>query len=113
LREASQEYSHDLTEGFVYIDGNRTTLKGKKWVDVRNVEVMPTVPAATDDKITDAEDDFGRGAEIRTRDLLRPRQARYQAALRPDSNKFLFYWNLQLLSWGFELFSVPEVYQNT
>ena len=24
-----------------------------------------------------------RGAEIRTRDLLRPRQARYQAALRP------------------------------
>ena len=54
LREASQEYSHDLTEGFVYIDGNRTTLKGKKWVDVGNVEVMPTVPAATDDKITDA-----------------------------------------------------------
>jgi len=54
LREASQEYSHDLTEGFVYIDGNRTTLKGRKWVDVGNVEVMPTVPAATDDKITEA-----------------------------------------------------------
>jgi hypothetical protein len=30
--------------------------------------------------------------------FVRPRQARYQAALRPDSNKFLFYWNLQLLS---------------
>jgi hypothetical protein len=27
---------------------------------------------------------IGRGAGIRTRDLLRPRQARYQAALRPD-----------------------------
>ena len=26
----------------------------------------------------------GRGAEIRTRDLLLPKQARYQAALRPD-----------------------------
>src|SRR5437660_2828528 len=54
LREASQEYSHELTEGFVYIDGNKTTLKGKKWVDVGNVEVMPTVPAETDDKITGA-----------------------------------------------------------
>ena len=39
----------------------------------------------------------------------RPRQARYQAALRPDSNKFLFYWNLQLLSRGIRLFGVPEV----
>ena len=27
---------------------------------------------------------FGRGARIRTADLLRPRQARYQAAPRPD-----------------------------
>ena len=27
----------------------------------------------------------GRGVEIRTPDLLRPRQARYQAALRPDT----------------------------
>src|SRR2546422_271294 len=27
---------------------------------------------------------FGRGARIRTGDLLRPRQARYQAAPRPD-----------------------------
>ena len=31
----------------------------------------------------------GRGVEIRTPDLLRPRQARYQAALRPD-NKCVF-----------------------
>ncbi len=29
----------------------------------------------------------GRGARIRTADLLRPRQARYQAALRPDTTK--------------------------
>ena len=27
---------------------------------------------------------FGRGGEIRTPDPLRPRQVRYQAALRPD-----------------------------
>ncbi len=27
---------------------------------------------------------YGRGARIRTGDLLRPRQARYQAAPRPD-----------------------------
>src|SRR4029077_1804306 len=27
---------------------------------------------------------YGRGARIRTADLLRPRQARYQAAPRPD-----------------------------
>ena len=27
---------------------------------------------------------IGRGVEIRTPGLLRPRQARYQAALRPD-----------------------------
>lgn len=54
LREASQEYNHELTEGFVYLDGNLTTLKGKRWVDVGNVEVMPTVAAATNDKITAA-----------------------------------------------------------
>ena len=30
---------------------------------------------------------IGRGAGIRTRDLLRPRQARYQAALRPDRRR--------------------------
>jgi hypothetical protein len=30
-------------------------------------------------------DFIGRGGVIRTRDPLRPRQVRYQAALRPDS----------------------------
>lgn len=54
LREASQEYNHDLREGFRYVDGDRTTLKGKRWVDAGNVEVMPTVPAQTGDKITAA-----------------------------------------------------------
>ena len=29
-------------------------------------------------------DSIGRGGEIRTHDPLRPRQVRYQAALRPD-----------------------------
>jgi agmatinase len=54
LRENSQEYAHDLTEGFYYIDGDRTTLKGKHWVDIGDVLIYPTVPAETDAKITDA-----------------------------------------------------------
>jgi agmatinase len=54
LRESSQEYNHDLTEGFYYIDGDRTVLKGKHWADVGDVEILPTVPAQTDEKITKA-----------------------------------------------------------
>jgi agmatinase len=54
LRENSQEYAHNLTEGFYYIDGDRTLLKGKRWVDVGDVIVYPTVPAETGQKITDA-----------------------------------------------------------
>ncbi len=30
----------------------------------------------------------GRGGEIRTHDLLYPKQARYQATLRPDTNVY-------------------------
>jgi agmatinase len=54
LRESSQEYNHDLTEGFYYIDGDRTVLKGKHWADVGDVEVWPTVAASTNDKVTSA-----------------------------------------------------------
>jgi agmatinase len=54
LRESSQEYNHDLTEGFYYIDGDRTVLKGKRWADVGDVLLYPTVPAQTNDKITAA-----------------------------------------------------------
>ncbi len=54
LRESSQEYNHDLTEGFYYIDGDRTVLKGKHWADVGDIEIFPTVPAQTDEKITAA-----------------------------------------------------------
>ena len=54
LRENSQEYAHDLTEGFYYIDGDRTLLKGKRWADVGDVVVYPTVPAETGQKTTDA-----------------------------------------------------------
>jgi agmatinase len=54
MREASQEYNHDLTQGFYYIDGDRTVLKGKRWVDVGDVELFPTVPAATNDQVTAA-----------------------------------------------------------
>ena len=53
LRENSQEYAHDLTEGFYYIDGDRTVLKGKRWADVGDVLIYPTVPAETNDKITE------------------------------------------------------------
>jgi len=53
MRESSQEYNHDLTEGFYYIDGDHTVLKGKHWVDVGDVPVMPTVPSQTDDKISE------------------------------------------------------------
>ena len=53
MRESSQEYGHDLTEGFYCIDGDRTVLKGKRWVDVGDVPVMPTVPSQTSDKITE------------------------------------------------------------
>src|SRR5260370_20519242 len=49
MRESSQEYNHDLTEGFYYINGDRTVLKGKRWVDAGDVPGMPTVPAQTDD----------------------------------------------------------------
>jgi agmatinase len=54
LRESSQEYNHDLTEGFYYIDGDRTVLKGKHWADVGDVLLYPTVPAQTNDKISAA-----------------------------------------------------------
>jgi len=53
MRESSQEYNHNLTEGFYYIDGDRTVLKGKHWVDAGDVPVMPTVAAQTNDKITE------------------------------------------------------------
>jgi agmatinase len=53
MRESSQEYKHDLAEGFYYIDGDRTVLKGKHWADVGDVPILPTVPAQTDDKITE------------------------------------------------------------
>lgn len=54
MRESSQEYAHDLTEGFYYIDGDRTVLKDKRWADVGDVIIYPTVPLETDAKITEA-----------------------------------------------------------
>jgi len=53
MRISSLEYNHDLTEGFYYIDGDHTVLKGKHWIDVGDVPIMPTVPARTDDQITE------------------------------------------------------------
>ena len=54
MRENSQEYAHDLTEGFYYIDGDRTVLKGKRWVDVGDVVIYPTVAEQTNAKVTEA-----------------------------------------------------------
>ena len=54
LRENSQEYAHELTNGFYYIDGDRTVLKGKHWVDVGDVVIYPTVAEETNAKITEA-----------------------------------------------------------
>ncbi len=54
MRENSQEYAHDLAEGFYYIDGDRTVLKGKRWVDVGDVVIYPTVAQETNTKITEA-----------------------------------------------------------
>src|ERR1700726_2939830 len=50
MRENSQEYAHDLTEGFYYIFGDRTGLKGKRWTDHGDVVIYPTVPAETGQK---------------------------------------------------------------
>ena len=53
MRENSQEYAHDLTQGFYYIDSDRTVLKGKHWVDVGDVIIYPTVAVETNAKITE------------------------------------------------------------
>lgn len=52
LRENSQEYARNLADGFYYIDGDRTVLKGKRWVDVGDVQLYPTVPVETNQRIT-------------------------------------------------------------
>src|SRR5687767_15945767 len=60
----------------------------------------------------------GRGDWIRTSDPLRPRQVRYQAALRPDSEDLRFYRRfLVLLSFILLLAlnrppTVPKLFQN-
>jgi len=54
LRENSQEYAHDLTEGFYYIDGERTLLKGQALGGCRGRDCVSTVPAETGQKTTDA-----------------------------------------------------------
>src|SRR5947207_1928039 len=45
-----------------------------------------------------AEQQVGRGDRIRTCDPLRPRQVRYQAALRPDSEDPRFYSGFSLIA---------------
>jgi agmatinase len=51
----SSTYSwHMRSGGFYYIDGGRVTLKGKRWADAGDVEVVPTQPARTFENITEA-----------------------------------------------------------
>ena len=52
-----------MTGGFYHIDGDRTVLKCKRWVDVGDIDIMPTVPAETDDRVT---------AAVKTTCLARP-----------------------------------------
>jgi hypothetical protein len=57
----------------------------------------------------------GRGDWIRTSDPLRPRQVRYQAALRPDIRDPQFYCEFQRLWWSlirFRAKTAPELYQS-
>jgi hypothetical protein len=52
---------------------------------------QPTLdPRSPDSQTCENVKNFGRGDWIRTSDPLRPRQVRYQAALRPDSNSLGF-----------------------
>src|SRR5437773_731742 len=49
---------------------------------------QPTLdPRSPDSQASENAKNFGRGDWIRTSDPLRPRQVRYQAALRPDMNR--------------------------
>lgn len=55
IREMSSSYSwHLRSGGFYYIDGGRVTLKGKRWADGGDVEVVPTQPARTFENVTEA-----------------------------------------------------------
>ncbi len=55
IREGSQDYKQfDLKDGFYYLDRDQHVLKGRRWADCGDVEVSPTVPAATNDRVTEA-----------------------------------------------------------
>ena len=55
IREGSQDYKQaDLKNGFYYFDSDTYVLKGKRWADCGDVEVAPTVPALTNDHVTEA-----------------------------------------------------------
>jgi len=54
IREGSQDYKqHDLKDGFYSLDRDLYILKGKRWADCGDVEVSPTVPLATNDRVTE------------------------------------------------------------
>jgi agmatinase len=55
IREMSLTYGwHRLQGAFYYIDGGRVALKGKRWADCGDVEIVPTQVARTFDNITEA-----------------------------------------------------------
>ena len=55
IREGSQDYKQaDLKNGFYYFDSDTYVLKGKRWADCGDVEVAPTVPSLTNERVTAA-----------------------------------------------------------
>jgi hypothetical protein len=62
----------------------RETGKGQTKSLVPDAAVAPALPLGPAERRRIDVRYFGRGAAIRTRDLLNPIQVRYQAALRPE-----------------------------
>lgn len=55
MRWASFDYlPHNLLDGWIYIATGKVILKGKHWIDCGDVEVSPTVPNLTNDRVTQA-----------------------------------------------------------
>lgn len=53
IREGSQDYKQaNLKNGFYYLDSDTYVLKDKRWADCGDVEVAPTVPALTNERVT-------------------------------------------------------------
>jgi hypothetical protein len=54
IREASLIYAWAPEKGFYYIDTGQTVLKGKRWADLGDVDVVPSDPLRTSQNMTSA-----------------------------------------------------------